>query len=315
MADSNYQTTRPDLRLRFILSTKCNYSCLGCHQEGIGKKNSQLSVGQIVQIIQFFKKKLHPFSCYAGLTGGNPSLRTDIVDIVRVLKNNGVDTVSITDNGSTIEKYLTSLKRAGLNLLHISFHSALAPTFAKITGRPENEHQKVLCSVEKAVDILGKDKVQLNVTLFKDLNTSLKEANALIRISKKLGISKIKMGSLISSSTSLKSNKQFLKYYISVEDYFSLLNGVKSKQYLLSNSITSYDVEGIIIEGLKPALKKFCNTCKQEIRDFCLNYGEYCNDIRITPEGNIKPCLLLTDNNTVPLENKGNAQLIRTYIS
>jgi len=86
------------------------------------------------------------------LTGGEPLLRKDILDIVSALKS--VDTVrdlSITTNGSRLKKLLVPLKEAGLDRLNISLDSMDAERFKAVTL--VNAYQEVMFSVQRALEL------------------------------------------------------------------------------------------------------------------------------------------------------------------
>jgi len=58
------------------------------------------------------------------LTGGEPLLRRNIVDIIRSLKSvDSVKDLSITTNGSLLAEKLDELKDAGLDRINISLDS------------------------------------------------------------------------------------------------------------------------------------------------------------------------------------------------
>ncbi len=64
------------------------------------------------------------------LTGGEPLLRTDVPEFVRVLKHElGVQDVALTTNGWLLEQRAAALRDAGLDRLNVSL-DALEPTIA-----------------------------------------------------------------------------------------------------------------------------------------------------------------------------------------
>ena len=77
-----------------------------------------LSQDEIVQLItNFAQLGVHKVR----ITGGEPLLRTDVVDIVRRIKEiDGIEDVSITTNGLFLAKKAKALKEAGLDRLNIS---------------------------------------------------------------------------------------------------------------------------------------------------------------------------------------------------
>jgi cyclic pyranopterin phosphate synthase len=103
------------------------------------------------------------------LTGGEPLLRRDIVEIVRHAKNTtGIKTVSLTTNGLLLHRYLPDLIDAGLDAINISIDTLDAERFRTITRRDEYRR------VKENLDMLLKAEnvaVKLNVVLMRDINS------------------------------------------------------------------------------------------------------------------------------------------------
>lgn len=71
------------------------------------------------------------------LTGGEPLVRKDIVDIVRDLKHEaGYERVAVTTNGTLLKRKLPKLVDAGLSHINISLDSLVAVKNEFITRRP-----------------------------------------------------------------------------------------------------------------------------------------------------------------------------------
>jgi cyclic pyranopterin phosphate synthase len=63
------------------------------------------------------------------LSGGEPLIRDDIVDIVSKISSLGFQDVSLTTNGILLEKYALSLKNAGLDRVNVSFDTLNPQTY------------------------------------------------------------------------------------------------------------------------------------------------------------------------------------------
>ncbi|BEP17581.1 GTP 3',8-cyclase MoaA [Pyrofollis japonicus] len=66
------------------------------------------------------------------ITGGEPTLREDLVDIVRILKRNNAY-VSLTTNASLLHKHLPGIADAGIDHINVSLHALDEERFRKIT--------------------------------------------------------------------------------------------------------------------------------------------------------------------------------------
>jgi cyclic pyranopterin phosphate synthase len=102
------------------------------------------------------------------LTGGEPTLRRDLVKIVEDLRGlEGLREIALTTNGFRLPGLLRELKQAGLDTLNVSVDSLRPGRFAAITGR--DGLNRVLDSIEQALD-LGFGSVKINAVLLKGLN-------------------------------------------------------------------------------------------------------------------------------------------------
>lgn len=70
------------------------------------------------------------------ITGGQPSLRKDFLDIVRIVAcYPSIKTIALTTNGFRLDKRIDSYFAAGINHLNISIDSLDPDVFYKSTGK------------------------------------------------------------------------------------------------------------------------------------------------------------------------------------
>ena len=125
--------------LRISLTDRCSLRCTYCMPEQGNEwlaRESILSTDEIVRIAQV--------AADAGittfrLTGGEPLLRRDIVDVVRRLaaieSSDGPVQVAMTTNGIVLAEHLDALIDAGLSRLNISIDTLQRDRFAALTRR------------------------------------------------------------------------------------------------------------------------------------------------------------------------------------
>jgi cyclic pyranopterin phosphate synthase len=106
-----------------------------------------LTAGEIKRVANVFLqlgvKKLR-------LTGGEPLLRRDIVDIVAGLAElHGVEDLAITTNGSRLAEHAAALKEAGLKRITVSLDSLDPDVFKEMNGG-RGELEVVLRGIETA---------------------------------------------------------------------------------------------------------------------------------------------------------------------
>lgn len=92
------------------------------------------------------------------LTGGEPTVRKDIVDIIKSLKEiKNLDSVTITTNGLMLTRLLVSMQRAGLDGLNISLDTLKTEKYGEITRRKGWE--RVIAGIDLAIQLGYKPKV------------------------------------------------------------------------------------------------------------------------------------------------------------
>ncbi|EDQ97525.1 molybdenum cofactor biosynthesis protein A [Intestinibacter bartlettii DSM 16795] len=101
------------------------------------------------------------------ITGGEPLVRKDIVNLIRDIKNiDKIEQVTLTTNGILLHEMLDDLYDAGIDAINISLDTLNKDNFKKITRRDGLE--KVLMSIDKAYD-LG-IRVKINCLAIRDFN-------------------------------------------------------------------------------------------------------------------------------------------------
>lgn len=156
--------------LRISISERCNLRCQYCMpSQGVTltPHSHLLTQDEIVRIAEIFAsegvKKIR-------LTGGEPLVRKDAIEIVRRLKNiPGLETVAMTTNGVTLARKLPALKDAGLDAINLSLDTLRAEKFEFISRRPKAGHSKVLEAVEKSLE-LGYNPLKINCVVMRGLN-------------------------------------------------------------------------------------------------------------------------------------------------
>jgi cyclic pyranopterin phosphate synthase len=96
------------------------------------------------------------------LTGGEPLVRKDILEIVRRVKGLGVDDLSLTTNGTELARLALPLREAGLDRVNVSVDSLDPERFHALTRR--GHLQQVWDGIEAAL-AAGLEPVKLNAVL------------------------------------------------------------------------------------------------------------------------------------------------------
>jgi len=154
--------------VRIAVIEQCNLRCTYCMpEEGVQFKEKDM-VLRSEEILRVVKTLARMGVRKVRFTGGEPLVRSDIVDIVeQTVKTPGVKAVHMTTNGILFPKYAEALRKAGLFGVNISLDSLEAEKFETITRRSGVE--KVLESIDLAV-ALGFPRVKVNVVLMRGFN-------------------------------------------------------------------------------------------------------------------------------------------------
>jgi len=273
---------RPASNLRVSLTPACNLRCIYCHAEGEVLPDESLSAPEIAGIMQVAKE--FGFRSVK-FTGGEPLLRKDLLEIVRSVPE-GLES-SMTTNGTLLADIASGLSEAGLSRVNISLDSLDHETYQAITGRDCLD--AVLEGIDAALDT-GLTPVKLNMVVLKGINEH--EIDDFIRF--------------------VKGNRNLVLQLIELMEmkgcgYHSELNGLEQS---LSDRATQvltrrmhhrkkYCLDGSEVEVVRP----LHNT------EFCA----FCNRLRLTSDGKLKPCLLRTDNH-VDIRGKTGEELRELFI-
>ena len=151
--------------LRISLTENCNLRCIYCMPEGSAPKTcgevlTKENIFAIVEVgVELNIKKIR-------LTGGEPLLRQDIVELVKGIKDRGIEKIYITTNGILLAEKIEDLKNTGLDGVNISLDTLDREQFFSITRGGELE--KVLDGIKKSLKL--NLEVKINSVIIKDIN-------------------------------------------------------------------------------------------------------------------------------------------------
>jgi cyclic pyranopterin phosphate synthase len=242
-----------------------------CHREGIFEdSNREMTPGEISRIIGICTK--HGVK-KVKITGGEPLLRPDVIDVVGGISKLGIEDISMTTNGILLKEYASRLKESGLGRINVSLDTLNPEVFKKITKG--GDLRRVTEGIEAAIDA-GLYPVKLNVVAMKGINDG--------EIQEFLDNYSVD-GVVLQLIELMDVDKEiFQKYYYNIDDiergFEKDASDVRVRKYMQGRK--KYTLNGAEVEVIRP----MHNT------DFCA----HCTRIRITADGNFKPCLMRSDN-------------------
>jgi cyclic pyranopterin phosphate synthase len=141
-------------------------------EEGVAfhDKHDLLSAEQIIAIAKAAAKV---GVTHFKLTGGEPTVRADLLDIVRGIAALKPTDLSLTTNGILLEKLAQPLRDAGLNRITVSCDSLKPVRFASIVGATRTlgnvALDRVLAGLDAAVNA-GFDRIKINMVVMRGVN-------------------------------------------------------------------------------------------------------------------------------------------------
>jgi cyclic pyranopterin phosphate synthase len=164
---------RPLRDLRISVIDRCNYRCPYCMPAEVFGEGHRflpraewLTPGEIKRLGSLF---LQLGVTKFRLTGGEPLLRRDIVEIVAGLAElPGVDDLALTTNGTRLQQQASSLREAGLKRVTVSLDSLNEEVFRQMSG-DRGDLATVLAGVE-AARAEGFAPIKINATVQKGRN-------------------------------------------------------------------------------------------------------------------------------------------------
>jgi cyclic pyranopterin phosphate synthase len=152
--------------LRVSVTDRCNFRCLYCMPaEGL----PWTPAGQVLtrdEMIQALRVAVELGVDRIRITGGEPTLRRDLVEIVAALAGLGVE-LSITTNGFLLDRLAAPLKAAGLARANVSLDSLRRDRFEEITRR--DALGRVLGGIDAAL-AAGLRPVKINTVAVRGFN-------------------------------------------------------------------------------------------------------------------------------------------------
>jgi GTP 3',8-cyclase len=153
--------------LRISLTDHCNLRCVYCMPEDmVFRPNAELlQDDEILTLVRLFTSL--GFDKFR-LTGGEPTVRAHIVDIVRgIASTPGVRSLSMTTNGILLSRLAEPLAKAGLQRVNISLDTLDPDKFNRLTrwGKLDNVLEGVL-----AAERAGLSPIKLNAVVVAGYN-------------------------------------------------------------------------------------------------------------------------------------------------
>ncbi|MDQ6418319.1 GTP 3',8-cyclase MoaA [Paenibacillus sp. LHD-117] len=265
--------------LRISVTDRCNLRCLYCMpEEGVEFTESEnvLRYDEIVEVVETGASlgitKLR-------ITGGEPLIRPNLDGLIARLSSiPGITDIALTTNGIFLAKQAKALKEAGLNRVNISLDTLDAARFRFIARR--GELKRVLEGIEAAADA-GFDPIKLNCVLLKGVNEDEIAQFLKLAYERPLHVRFIEYMPIGHADENWRNHYLPLSRVLEIaeqEGYeLSRREQVRgngpSDDWQMAGAVGSFGL-------IHPISDHFCSNC---------------NRLRLTADGNLKPCLYWMD--------------------
>jgi len=272
--------------LRISVTDHCNLNCIYC-SVGETPRLQHEDILRYEEIERIVKVAAEMGINKVRLTGGEPLIRPNFYHMIELIARiDGIDDISLTSNGILLKRYASELKKAGLKRVNISLDTLKEERFKQITGH--DKLRDVLAGIEAAHEA-GLEPVKINMVPLKGINDD--EVVDFARKSINEGwhvryIEYMPIGAVSKTVPGMVSTREIrerLQVLGKLEPYTGPEGNGPARYYRFPKASGT-------IGFITPMTEHFCHTC---------------NRLRITSDGNLRPCLLAEEEINIkePLRN------------
>jgi len=160
--------------LRVSLTDRCNFKCVYCSPAAEDAPDPAMTRPELARLFLLFARlgvrRLR-------LTGGEPTLRRDLVEIVAdAASTPGIEDVALTTNGHRLAELVAPLADAGLGSLNVSLDTLVPARLPGVSGRAARL-ERILAGLDAAAGRFRS--LKLNTVVMRGVNDD--EVGALVR--------------------------------------------------------------------------------------------------------------------------------------
>jgi len=265
--------------LRISITERCNLRCLYCMpEEGVplSPPSHLLTTPEIVYLSSLF---VNQGVDKIRLTGGEPTVRKDIVDLTRQigqLRSHGLRELCITTNGISLYRKLDAMVESGLTGINLSLDTLDPYQFTIMTRR--NGHDAVMKSIHRILDMnkLGAGiKLKINCVVMRGLNE--REILPFVDLVREQDL-EVRFIEYMPFDGNKWSERKMFSFREMLEIIRQKYPDVHKVKDHVNDTSKTYQVPGFVgrFGFITSMTHNFCGTC---------------NRLRITSDGNLKVCL------------------------
>ena len=284
--------------IRISVTDRCDFRCTYCMSEEMQflPKKDLLSLEELERLSNVFielgVKKIR-------ITGGEPLLRKNILQLFNSVGKkigSGLEELTVTTNGSQLERYAKDLFKNGVRRINISLDTLDKDKFKLITRN--GDFNKVITGINAAKE--AGMKIKINTVALKGIND-----NEILNLVNWCGENKFGL-TFIEVMPMGEIGEKRVNQYMPLTDVKSLIQ-------------TKYSLSDDPLKTGGPARYVHCHETDQKIgfiTPHTHNFCETCNRVRITCTGEMYMCLGQEDKVDLkkPLRKSENNDLLKETI-
>jgi cyclic pyranopterin phosphate synthase len=265
---------RPMRSLRLSVTDRCNLRCAYCMPEEEYRWLERSEVLRFEELSTLTDSFGAVGVTRLRLTGGEPLVRKDLPELVRLLAaKTWVTDLALTTNGVLLAEQASALKEAGLQRITVSIDTLSADRFRRLTRR--NSHAQVLDGIAAAVRVQFPQGVKLDSVIVRGVNDD-------------------ELSQLLEFAGACGAELRFIEYMDVGGATQWRRDEVVSRAEILSRVKAVYgSVESLPAEGSAPAERfrlrdgRYFGIIASTTQPFCSS----CDRARLTADGTLFTCL------------------------
>jgi cyclic pyranopterin phosphate synthase len=269
--------------LRISLTDRCNLRCVYCMPEAGIKFVPRQEILALEEIARVVRIAAGMGLRRVRLTGGEPLVRSGIAQLVRwIAETPGIEDISLTTNGMVLASHAEELARAGLKRVNVSLDTLRPDRFREITrhGDLAAVHEGIA-----AARAAGLSPIKINVVVVRDVNDDEAADIARTTLEEDWEVRFIELMPFMDEQETCIKDTSLVLGFVPTQEVRHQVEAALGPLEPATTSTGGGPAQYFRVPGAK-GLVGFISPLTEH--RFCAN----CNRMRLTAEGQIRPCLL-----------------------
>ena len=269
--------------LRISLTDRCNLRCVYCMPEAGIKFLPRSEILTLEEIARIVRIAAGMGLRRVRLTGGEPLVRNGIAQLVRwIAETPGIEDISLTTNGMVLAAHAEELARAGLKRVNVSLDTLRADRFHEIT-----RHGDLAAVYEgiAAARAAGLSPIKINVVVMREVNDDEVADIARTTVEEDWEVRFIELMPFMDEQETCIKDTSMVLGFVPTQEVQRQIEAALGPLEAAATKTGGGPAHYYRLPGAK-GLVGFISPLTEH--QFCAS----CNRMRLTAEGQIRPCLL-----------------------